>query len=368
MRIGILGTRGIPNNYGGFEQFAQNFSKSLSEKGHIVYVYCSSNHKYKKNLFQGINLIHCYDPEKHIGTIGQFVYDLNCILDSRQRKYDILLYLGYTSSSIWSLLNPSESIIITNMDGLEWKRNKYNFFSRRFLKFAERLAVRNSHFLISDSIGIKTYLLDKYKKKSKYIPYGADVFKNPSLKSIEELNIKPHDYHLIVARLEPENNIELIINGYLAAKISQPIIIVGNNKTKYGQKIKRKYHNYKQVRFLGGIYDQYLLNNIRFFSKIYFHGHSVGGTNPSLLEAMASCDVIAANDNIFNKAILGQDAFYFKNEQDIYNIVTNYRTNTIKNFKKNNILKIQNTYSNSKINNDYLAFFKSCIENEIINK
>src|SRR5690606_15248269 len=124
--IAILGTRGIPNNYGGFEQFAEYLSSYLANKGHEVDVYCSSSHPYQKSLWSKVNLIHIYDPENQLGTLGQFVYDLNCILDSRKRDFDIILQLGYTSNSIWGWLFSSKPIIVTNMDGLEWKRSKYS--------------------------------------------------------------------------------------------------------------------------------------------------------------------------------------------------------------------------------------------------
>ena len=117
MKIAILGTRGIPNNYGGFEQFAEFLSKLLVKRGHIVYVYNSHNHPFKEDKWKGVNIIHCKDPEKKIGTVGQFIYDLNCILDSRKRDFDIILQLGYGSSSIWNKFLPKRSVIITNIFG-----------------------------------------------------------------------------------------------------------------------------------------------------------------------------------------------------------------------------------------------------------
>ena len=136
MKIGILGTRGIPNFYGGFEQFAQYLSEAFVKKGHEVHVYNSHTHPYEKNEWNGVKLIHCYDPENTIGTVGQFIYDLNCILDSRKREFDIILQLGYTSSSVWNWIFPKKSIIMTNMDGFEWKRSKYSKPVQQFLLFA----------------------------------------------------------------------------------------------------------------------------------------------------------------------------------------------------------------------------------------
>ncbi|RYZ18900.1 MAG: DUF1972 domain-containing protein, partial [Chitinophagaceae bacterium] len=121
MKIALLGTRGIPNHYGGFEQFAEYFAVYLAGKGHEVYVYNSGHHPYQEKTFKGVNLIHCTDPEDKIGTAGQFIYDLNCILDSRKHSFDIILQLGYTSNSVWHFLLPKKPVIITNMDGLEWK-------------------------------------------------------------------------------------------------------------------------------------------------------------------------------------------------------------------------------------------------------
>src|ERR1044071_3148961 len=166
MKIGILGTRGIPNAYGGFEQFAQYLSQGLVKRKHEVYVYNSSNHYYKEKTWNGVNIIHCKDLENKMGTAGQFIYDYNCFIDARKRNYDILLQLGYTSSSIWFRLWPKKSINVINMDGLEWKRSKYGKLTRKFLQAAERWAARKGDILIADSIGIQEYLQQKYKRSS----------------------------------------------------------------------------------------------------------------------------------------------------------------------------------------------------------
>ncbi|HYD91010.1 MAG TPA: DUF1972 domain-containing protein, partial [Flavobacterium sp.] len=158
MKIAILGTRGIPNYYGGFEQFAEYFAAYLAEKGHEAYVYNSHNHPYQEKTFKGAHIIHKYDPEYRVGTFGQFIYDFNCIRDIRKRNFDIILQLGYTSSSIWSFMFPKKAIVITNMDGLEWKRSKYSAPVRQFLKFAERLAAISSDYLVADSLGIQSFL------------------------------------------------------------------------------------------------------------------------------------------------------------------------------------------------------------------
>ncbi len=355
MKIAILGTRGIPNAYGGFEQCAEFLSVGLVNKGHEVWVYNSHNHPYQEKTWNGVNIIHKFDPEYKIGTAGQFIYDLNCILDSRKRKFDVILQLGYTSSSVWGKLLPSKkSVIVTNMDGLEWKRSKYSKKVQNFLKFAEKLGVNTSHFLISDSIGIQTYLEKTYNAQSSYIPYGAYVFSEPNENILKEYSLNAYSYNMLIARLEPENNIDTILSGFNKTTIEEPFIVVGKHNTKYGNYLKDKFKNDTRIQFLGGIYNGNHLDNLRYFSKLYFHGHSVGGTNPSLLEAMASNALICANDNDFNKAILNQDAFYFDTEDKVSDIIKNF---TLKkdyaNYLKNNINKIKNLYSWETITDQY---------------
>jgi glycosyltransferase involved in cell wall biosynthesis len=317
MKIGILGTRGIPNNYGGFEQCAEYLALGLVGKGHDVTVYNSHKHVYKESCWKEINIVHCFDPEYKLGTAGQFIYDLNCIIDSRRRKFDIILQLGYSSSSIWGWLLPRRSIITTNMDGLEWKRLKYSRPVKRFLMFSEYLAVLFSDHLISDSRGIQKYLMKKYNKKSVYIPYGAEQLEKHDLLPLKELEIFPYNYYIIIARMEPENNIETILEGIVKSDNSIPVLVIGNTANKHGIYLINKFKNNLKIRFIGAIYDINILNSLRFYSTLYFHGHSVGGTNPSLLEAMACNCLICANDNEFNRDVLGKDSFYFKTSEDI---------------------------------------------------
>src|SRR5690606_5391712 len=241
MKIAILGTRGIPNHYGGFEQFAEFFSVYLVEKGHDVYVYNSHNHPHQQATFKGVNIIHQNDPEHKLGTFGQFIYDYNCIIDSRKRDFDIILQLGYTSNSVWFWLLPKKPIIITNMDGLEWKRSKYSRPVQQFLKFAERLAALSSNYLIADSLGIQKFLLDKYGKKSTYIAYGAHPFYNPDATMLSDYNVTPGNSNIVMARFEPENNIDMVLEGVALAADQMPILVIGNHNTKYGEYLKNKF-------------------------------------------------------------------------------------------------------------------------------
>ena len=361
MKIAILGTRGVPNYYGGFEQFAEFFSVYLVEKGHEVYVYNSHNHPFQEKTFHGVHIIHQNDPEHKLGTFGQFIYDYNCILDSRKRDFDIILQLGYTSNSVWFFLLPKKPIIITNMDGLEWKRTKYSKPVRQFLKFAERLAAINSDFLISDSLGIKKFLQNQYKKESTFIAYGAYPFNNPNKEIIKNYDVVNGNYNMIMARFEPENNLDMVLEGVSLSEDKTPILVIGNHNTKYGDYLKNKFKYFANIRFIGGIYNLEHLDNLRYFSNLYFHGHSVGGTNPSLLEAMASHALVIAHNNDFNKGVLKENGYYFSSADEVKNILKAIKKSDNLPMVTANFEAIVKEYNWEKINGEYLQLFEDCI-------
>ncbi len=353
MKIAILGTRGIPNNHGGYEQFAEFFAKYLANKGYEIYVYNSSLHPYKKNTWYGVHLIHKYDPENYLGASGQFIYDLNCILDIRRKKIDIVFQLGYTSSSVWNWLIPKYVKLITNMDGLEWKRSKYSKSAQIFLKYAEKLAIKHSHVLIADSLGIKEYLKNKYSVNSEYIAYGVETKNEYNNSILQELNIKKNAYNMLIARIEPENNVEVILDGVKKSNNKQIFLVIGRVDNSFAKFLVEKYKKYTQIKFIGSIYNMPKLNTLRKNSNIYFHGHSVGGTNPSLLEAMASHAFICAHDNIFNKSILGKNALYFLNETDIIGVLETKNKKDHQSFLDKNYKRVVNEFNWKSINQKY---------------
>lgn len=361
MKIAILGTRGVPNFYGGFEQFADFFSVYLAQKGHEVYVYNSHNHPYQEKTYKGVNILHQFDPEYKIGTAGQFIYDLNCILDLRKRNFDIILQLGYTSSSVWCRLLPKKPIVITNMDGLEWKRTKYSKAVQRVLLWAEKLAVNSSDYLVADSIGIQKYLKEKYGKEATYIAYGAELFVNADESLIAQYGVEKHQYNMILARLEPENNIETILDGVVLSGDQTTMLVIGNHNTKFGHYLKDKFAAYSNIRFMGAIYKLEHLDNLRYFSNLYFHGHSVGGTNPSLLEAMASGALIIAHQNEFNAAILQENAYYFSNADEVKNLLLKIKKIDNLQMIQNNVKAVAQEYNWNTINDKYLQLFQSCL-------
>ncbi|WP_447642215.1 MULTISPECIES: DUF1972 domain-containing protein [Chitinophagaceae] len=361
MKIAIIGTRGIPNNYGGFEQFAEYLSVGLVKRGHEVTVYNSHNHVFQGDNWNGVQIIHKWDPEKKIGTAGQFLYDLGCIWNTRKHKFDIILQLGYTSSTVWGWLLPrKKSVVATNMDGIEWRRSKFSPRVQKFLKWAESLAIKYSDHLISDSKGVQRYLMTQYEAPSIYIPYGAEVFKNADEKVLDKYDLKPYQYNMLIARLEPENSIDKILDGVVLSKDKLPFLVIGNYDKAYGDFLLNRFKDYPQIRFLSSIYDINILDNLRYYSRMYFHGHTVGGTNPSLLEAMASSCTICAHKNVFNETILGPDAYYFLDSKEVAGFLDKKELSP--SFVPNNIRKIETLYTWDNIINQYEDFFKRIVK------
>lgn len=351
MKIAILGTRGVPNNYGGFEQFAEYISVGLVELGHEVTVYNPHFHPYKDSEFKGVKIIRKYSPEKYLGASANFIYDFICLRHALTKDFDLIYEAGYQSVSIFYPLFKTFKIpIITNMDGLEWRRSKWGKVTRRLTKYFEKLALLHSTYLISDNKGIYDYYKNNHNKESFILEYGAEEIEDFSFESLKEYKeIIGNGYYLIIARLEPENNIEVIIDGFIRsnAQSNKKLIVIGNHATKYGAFLKDKYHcSLERVKFIGGIYNKYILDNLRHFSEIYFHGHSVGGTNPSLLEAMAARSFIVAHDNQFNKAVLENDALFFNSTEEVANIIDSIDIKEYReDYTKKNLEKIRSYYS-----------------------
>jgi glycosyltransferase involved in cell wall biosynthesis len=288
-----------------------------------------------------------------IGTAGQFLYDYNCLRDARGRSFDILLQLGYTSNSVWHRLWPKAMLNVINMDGLEWKRSKYGPVTRKFLVRAEKWAARHADVLIADSVGIQDYIRKKYDREAIYIPYGADIPQTFDAGKLTQWGLRPDGYHLVMARMEPENNIEMIVQGWMASEKTKPLVLIGNPRNSFGQYLVRTYRD-DRLHFIGAIYDADTVNALRHFSTIYFHGHSVGGTNPSLLEAMATGCTIAAHDNVFNKAILNEQGLFFADPNSVQAILDHSPDPAVLAvWKEKNLEKIKMLYNWDKIIDDY---------------
>lgn len=372
MKIAFVSVRGIPNNYGGFEQFAEYISVGLAKRGHDVTVYSPHYHPYKKNEYKGVHIKHIYSPELWMGSaIGSFFYDFASLRDALKKEhFDIIYEAGYTSivpAYIWfNVKKIKYPIFTTNMDGLEYKRTKFNKWVRKFIFWEEKTAANYSQYLIADNMGIHDYYKEKYGKESKFLAYGADIHDNYDINALKDFNLQENGYYLLVARLEPENNIVLAIEGYLASKENgrRPLIIVGKTNTPHGKELVEKYGHEKNIRFVGGIYDFDKLNSIRHFSFAYFHGHSVGGTNPSLLEAMASDCFILAHDNIFNKAVLGKNALYYQSAEGVTSLldqIDELADGHKESFISNNLDVIREEYSWEHLVDEHEKYFEEIL-------
>ena len=210
------------------------------------------------------------------------------------------------------------------MDGLEWKRSKFSSFTQKLMKKMEKIAATKSDCLIADNIGIKNYLQEKYKIESHFIPYSSEIFNLPNAEYLKPYNLKPYEYLLVIARMEPENNIEMMIEGYIESKSEVPLFLIGNINNKYCQFLKGKYDKFKdKVVFQNALYGKEVIDNLRYYSKYYLHGHSVGGTNPSLLEAMGAGSIIIGHDNEFNRSVLKDTGFFFSSTNELSNLLQN---------------------------------------------
>jgi glycosyltransferase involved in cell wall biosynthesis len=247
---------------------------------------------------------------------------------------------------------------------LEWKRSKYSKPVQTFLRYAEKLAVKHSQYYVADSMVIQTYLKDKYKIESKYIPYGADLFSELEREQFDRSEVLKEDYFLLMARMEPENNIETILEGFNQSSSARNFKVLGDTGNRFGKYITHKFKNDDRIQFKGSIFDNAKVRSLQNNSYLYFHGHSVGGTNPSLLEAMASEALIAAHNNPFNKSVLHTDAFYFSNANEVRNIVeTVQRMETEKTMVNNNLHKIKNQFNWETIVDQYEEFLLDCYYN-----
>lgn len=257
MKIAFISTRGIPNNYGGFEQFAEYISVGLVRRGHEVVVYSPHFHPYRESDYKGVRIKHIYSPEKWMGSsVGSFFYDFLSLRDAlKKEKFDIIYEAGYTSivpAYIWfNVKRIKYPLFTTNMDGLEYKRTKFNKRVQKFVFWEERMAVKHSHYLIADNMGIHYYYKEKYGKESKFLAYGADVHEDYDVDVLKEYGLEAGGYFIVVARLEPENNLFMAIEGYLASNQygKRPLVVVGKTNTPYGKYLVERYGRDCNIRF-----------------------------------------------------------------------------------------------------------------------
>lgn len=317
MKIGLLGTRGIPNRYGGFEEFAEQVCKYWADSGHEVFVYCEDNEN--KEVFEYKKVNQVFIKASKLPGLSQFIYDYRCTKHALTQNLDVIYHAGYATSVFGNLIFKKgvDGKLIYNMDGLEWKRSKFNRITRWLTKKLEKVAATSSAELVSDNKGIQDYLKSEYAVSSTLIEYGADIINN----EIVHFNGYPQVFDLVIARFEPENHIQEIIAAYENQKEST-LVLVANTNTKLYKKISSRIEQAQNIIFNGPIYDKGELAFLRTNCRFYIHGHSVGGTNPSLLEALAGGCNILIHDNDFNKDVVGQHGRTWSNQIELENLIS----------------------------------------------
>lgn len=332
--IFIIGSKGIPANYGGFETFVDKLTEKSKNQQINYYVACMGESK-KEFTYNGARCFNVPVPE--IGSAKAVLYDIlsirECVKYIKSNKLDnpiiyiLACRIGPFLNFYKNKLSQIGIKVYINPDGHEWKRSKWNKFIRAYWKYSEKLMIKNADYVICDSIEIQKYIKNeylKYKPQTTYISYGADLEKSKLANDdknlnewYEKFNIQKDNYYLIVGRFVPENNYETIIREFMRTGTKKDLVIITNyegNKFYFELEEKLGFINDKRVKFVGTLYDKELIKKIRENAYAYIHGHEVGGTNPSLLEALACTKVNLLYDVNFNKEVAQSSSLYFTKE------------------------------------------------------
>jgi glycosyltransferase involved in cell wall biosynthesis len=317
LRIALVGTRGVPARYGGFETCVEEVGRRLAARGHDVVVYCRTTEETDRSVttYRGMTLVHLPALKKRsLETLSHTGLSAGHLLLKRS---DVAIVFNAANAPWLRVLRAAGIPVATHVDGLEWKRAKWGTLGKRYYRAAESLAVRWSDALIADAAGIQDYYRREFGVESTYLAYGAPILESGASDRLAELDLTPGAYHLVVARFEPENHVHMIVDGYGRSTATLPLIVVGS--APYSDEYTRHVTSLgdARVRFVGGIWDQELLDQLYANARIYWHGHSVGGTNPSLLRAMGAGTAINAFDVNFNREVLGTNGEYFSTAADI---------------------------------------------------
>lgn len=310
MRIALIGTRGVPARYGGFETLVEEVGRRLVDRGHEITVYCRpvkgqeviSSHLGMTLITLPIVRRRAFETLAHT-TLSVFHPSISAV--------DVALLFNAANSPLLPVLRARGKPVATHVDGLEWKRGKWGRFGQRYYRLGESLAVRWSDALVADAVGIQDYYRDEFGVDAEFIAYGAPILGPTDGSRIRAFGLDPAAYHLVVARFEPENHVLEIVQGYVRSNCRLPLVVVGSApySDHYTSLVKAAADD--RVRFLGGIWDQDLLNDLYSCSASYLHGHSVGGTNPSLLRAAGAGSYTIAFDVNFNREVVGEHGDYF---------------------------------------------------------
>lgn len=312
MRIAMVGTRGVPARYGGFETCVEEVGARLVAAGHEVTVYCRGDvDPALQGRYRGMRLVHL--PALRRRSLETLSHSLLSVLHLiTHRRPDVALVFNAANAPFLPLLRLRRVPVATHVDGLEWQRAKWwGGAGARYYRAAEALAVRWSDALIADAHGIADYYEREFDAATRLISYGAPQVDPEDGDRLAELGLVRHGYHLVVARFEPENHADVIVDGYVRTGATMPLVVVGSAPyaDSYTEKVRRLADD--RVRLLGGLWDQQLLDQLYAGALTYLHGHSVGGTNPSLLRAIGAQTAVTAFDVSFNREVLGEAGRYF---------------------------------------------------------
>lgn len=321
MKIAIVGTQGLPNQYGGFETLADYLVMNLSSK-HDITVYCSA-----KNIGRGADE-YCGAKLKYVNVADHgasgIIYDSICLLDAQKRNFDVILTLGTLQYLALPFLKKKTlNKVVSNFGGLDWLRNKWSPFAQKVIYYTVKMSVKYSKEIISDNKKIQEYVKRDFGKDSHLIAYGGDQSQHLPItpEMAEKYPFLNDKYAFAVTRIQPDNNIEMLLKAFNMAE-SIPFVMVGNwNKSEYGIEVKKKYEGKKNLILLEAIYDKSILDVLRSNCYFYLHGHSAGGTNPSLCEAMNLGLPIMAFSNGYNQNTTFNKALYFEDENQLKEMI-----------------------------------------------
>ena len=308
----VLGTRGVPAQHGGFESFAENLSKYLVKRGWTVYVYCQLEDRGRsyRDVWEGVNRV--LISSAWSGPLGTIAFDLKATI-AASKVGGVMLVLGYNTAIFGCLNKVLGQKLLINMDGLEWARSKWGAFARIWFLANESIACWLADHLIADHPGIEARLrkLMGCNSPIAMIPYGAHFQTDLETSALEKFGVRRREFFVVIARPEPENSILNIVTAFSNNRRGQKLVILGklDARNSYHRQILEAAS--EEVLFPGAIYDQRVVASLRFHSTAYIHGHTVGGTNPSLVEAMAAGSCILAHDNKFNRWVVGDSGALF---------------------------------------------------------
>lgn len=319
-RVAILGTVGVPASYGGFETLAENLVLYNARNGSkcSIEVYCSSKaYSKRQESFSGAKLH--YLPLEANGKQAMF-YDILSLINAAFRGVEVVLLLGHGGSFILPILKLfTKTKFITNIDGIEWRREKWSGIARWIIRKSEAMAIEHSHITVADNQGIQEYVFKEFQKMCEVIPYGGDHAKESEL-NLNKVMALPNKYALALCRIEPENNVEMILEAF--CELEMPLVFIGNwEKSAYGRDLKARYSGQSTIIIHDPVYELGALRAIRERASMYIHGHSAGGTNPSLVEMMHFGLPILAHGCSFNRYTTEQKALYFQSSSELADAV-----------------------------------------------